>query len=176
MAQWQLLCYNELMADAETEKEWAKLKEIEAEKMKATQALAEEKENKENLAYFDAKMLKKRVKGFSKDPNVIIESAEKYSEKGVIFAPLGLALSIIGMMGGVLTEIGNFGLGGVIISSIPSGIGMILMFIAGFLAITTLVLVVAFAGKSKKKILHIIVADVFTIAVLVAGYFLKFMI
>ncbi len=176
MAQRRLLCYNEFMADAETEKEWAKLKKIEAEKMKAEQALEKEQSSKENLAFFDARMLKKRVRGFSKDPNLIIESAEKYSEKGVIFAPIGLALDIIGMMGGILTEIGNFGLGGVIISGIPSGIGMTLMLVAGFFAVTTLVLTLIFAGKSKKKIMHIIVADVFTIVVLVAAYFLKFMI
>lgn len=129
-----------------------------------------------NLAYLNPKDFKKKARGFSKDPDAIIASAEKWSEKSVIFAAVGLALCIIGRMGGLLSEIGRFGLGGVIISDIPSSIGMVLMAVAGFLAIATLVLTLIYAGKSKKKIISIIIADVFTIAILVVGYFLNYMV
>ncbi|MBR5647805.1 hypothetical protein IKW73_02620 [Candidatus Saccharibacteria bacterium] len=125
-----------------------------------------------NLAYLNPKDFKKKARGFSKDPDAIIASAEKWSEKSVIFAAAGLALCIIGRMGGLISGIGRFGLGGVIISDIPSGIGAILMAVAGFLALSTLVLVLIYASKSKKKIIPIIVTDIFTIIVLVAGYFL----
>jgi cytochrome c biogenesis protein ResB len=164
------------MDGEKTEEERIKEERIQAERAKAAQALEEEQPSKENLAYFDAKLFKKQARGFSKDPDAIIASAEKFSEKGVIFAPLGLALSIIGRMGGIVTELGHLGLGGVIISGIPSCIGTGLTYLAGFLALATLVVSLINVGKSKKKIRSIIIADLFTIAVLLAGHFLKNMI
>ncbi len=110
------------MADEETEKEWKKSKRIEAEQMKAVRALAEEKPDKINLAFLDPKTTKTR--GWSSDLDVILASIERMGNRAIFLAMGGIVLSIIGYVGGIVTFVSNLGLAGVMISSLPSGVGM----------------------------------------------------
>lgn len=124
------------MADKETELEWEKSKRIEAERMKAVKDLEEQKPDKISLAYLDPKMTK--VKGWSKDPDVMLASTERMANRAVVLVISGAVLSIIGMAGGIVTETSNLGLGGVLISGLPSGVGMLLMGIGAIMSLVVI--------------------------------------
>lgn len=121
------------MADAETEAEWEKSKRIEAERMKAAKALAEEKPDKSNVAFLDPKETK--TKGWSNDTNVILVSAERMGNRAIILAICGVVLMIIGFAGGMVTETSKLGMAGMLISSLPSGVGLLCMGLAVLMAI-----------------------------------------
>lgn len=122
------------MADRETELEWARLKRIEAERMKAVQAIEKEKPSKANLAFLDTSTIKR---GWSRDKNAIIQSAEKMGDRSILLAICGVALSFIGMAGGIVTAMDSLGLAGVIISGIPSTLGLICRGLALLMAAIT---------------------------------------
>ena len=109
------------MADSDTEKWALKSKQIEAERTKAARDLASQKPDKANLAFLDPKTTK--VKGWSKDPDVIRADAERMGNRALIFAIAGVTLSLIGYVGGIVISSSRLGVGGVIISGLPSGIG-----------------------------------------------------
>ena len=75
-------------ADAETEKEWAKSKRIDEERMKAARALSDEKPDKVNLAFLGPNMTK--VKGWSSNPNVILASIERMGNRSMALALGGI--------------------------------------------------------------------------------------
>lgn len=124
------------MADKETELEWEKSKRIEAERMKAVKDLEEQKPDKISLAYLDPKMTK--VKGWSKDPDVMLASIERMSNWAVVLVVGGAVLSVIGMFGGIVAETSNLGLGGVLVSGLPSGVGMLLMGIGAIMSLVVI--------------------------------------
>ena len=136
------------MADKETEAEWAKSKRIEAERMKAAQAL-NEKVSQENVAYLDPQSTK--VKGWSSDANVIMASAERMGNKAVILAFTGVVLGIIGYAGGMVTTTFNLGMAGVIISALPSGAGFMCLGVAVLMAIITIGNEIVQKVKYKRK-------------------------
>ena len=109
------------MADSDTEKWALKSKQIEAERTKAARDLASQKPDKANLAFLDPKITK--VKGWSKDPDVIRADAERMGNRALIFAIAGVTLSLIGYVGGMVTSTFDLGLGGIIVSGLPSSIG-----------------------------------------------------
>lgn len=121
------------MADGDTEKWALKSKQIEAERMKAARDLAGQKPDKANLAFLDPKSTK--VKGWSKDPDVIKADIERMGNRALIFAVAGAALSLIGYVGGIVTSSFKLGLGGVMISGLPSGIGYLCLGIAVLLGL-----------------------------------------
>ena len=137
------------MADQETEQEWAKSKRIEAEKMKAARALAQAKPDQSNLAFLDPKATK--VKGWSSDPDVKLASIERMGNRAIIFALGGIVLSIIGYVGGMVTVSSNLGLAGVIISSLPSGLGMFLVGIGIIMSLVTIGTEITYKIKSGHK-------------------------
>ena len=137
------------MADAETKKEWAKSKRVETERMKAAQALAEEKPNKVNQAYLDPKATK--VKGWSNDPDVILANAERMGNRSMIFALGGILMSIIGYTGGIVTSTFNLGLGGVVISGLPSMIGKFCVFAGVLMSLVTVGCETYFKFKNRRK-------------------------
>ena len=138
------------MADVETEQEWEKSKRIEAERMKAAQALAESKPEKAGLEFLGPK--KTKVKGWSNDPDVMIASAERMGNRALIFAIGGIVLSVIGYAGGMVGSGFNLGLAGAIISALPSGIGMLLMGIGVLMALVTMGVEVYHKIKAKRKL------------------------
>lgn len=121
------------MADSDTEKWALKSKQIEAERMKAAEDLANQKPDKSNFAFLDPKATK--VKGWSKDPDVIRADAERMGNRALIFAIAGVMLSLIGYVGGMVTSSFKLGLGGVIISGLPSSIGYVCLAIAVLLGL-----------------------------------------
>lgn len=151
------------MADSETEAEWAKSKRIEEERKKAAQALLEEKPSKANLAYLDPKQQKRG--GFSKDPDATLDSAEKFSEKSMMLVMLGVPLCVIGMLGSVVSQGSSSGTGIAIMSGILMGVGGIGVAIAVFLAIVSLVVVLIWGRRSKRKISNALWPAITTIVV-----------
>ena len=138
------------MADSETE-DWAnKSRQIEAERMKAAKALEEEKPDKSGLAFLDPKATK--VKGWSNDPDVIIANAERMGNRALIFAVCGAVLDIIGMVGSMVTSANDLGMGGLIISGLPSGIGMLGIGLAFLLAVITVGVEVFYKLKKGRKV------------------------
>lgn len=136
------------MADEETEAEWAKSRRIEAEKMKAARALANEKPNKTNLAFLDPKVTK--VKGWSNDPDVILADGEKMGNRALIFAIGGLILSFIGTMGGIVSSTFNLGLAGIILA-LPSALGLVCLGVAMLMAISAISCEVYLKTKKGRK-------------------------
>lgn len=136
------------MADEQTQVEWEKSKRIEAERMKAARALADETPDKSNLAFLDPKATK--VKGWSADSDVILADGEKVGNRSLIFAIAGIVLSVIGSMGSIVSTTFNLGLAGVILD-IPRWIGVVLMAIAVLMAIVSIVCEVYFKAKRKRK-------------------------
>lgn len=111
------------MADAETEAEWAKLRRVEEEKQKAARAIENEKNDKTNLVYLDPKSTK--AKGFSRDRDVVMRAVEKFTNYSIIFVVFGVVLSIIGRVGGMVSDANHLGMGAMVISGLPGMLGMV---------------------------------------------------
>lgn len=156
------------MADAETEAEWAKSKRIEAERAKANKALAAglEKEQKRNAAYLA--MDSSRVKGYSRDPQVIMHSAEKFADIGLICAAAGLVFAILNMMAMLVTIANRLGLAGAALSGIL-GAGQGLGFgLGAFFALLSFGAAVYCRIKSGIKITRVLVAVALTTFIIVS--------
>ena len=137
------------MADQETEAEWEKSKRIEAERMKAARALAEERPDKANLAFLDPKATK--VKGWSNDPDVILADGEKMGNRALIFAVAGVILSFISSMGSIVSSTFDLGMAGVILE-IPGWVGLILMALAVLMAIAAISCEAYLKVRKKRKL------------------------
>ena len=159
------------MADKETEAEWEKSKRIEAERMKAARAAAEDKPDKSNLAYLDPKTTK--VKGWSGDFDVIMASAERIGNRSLIFAIGGAVLDIIGMAGSTVATTYRLGLAGVLISGLPSGIGVFLMEVGILMAMVTIGSEIAFKLKHGIKFTVAIYSAIASILVIVFYAFVR---
>ena len=136
------------MADAQTEAEWEKSKRIEAERMKAARALAEEKSDRVNAAFLDPKLTK--VKGWSNDPDVILANGEKMGNRAIIFAVTGIVLLFIGTMGSLVSSTFNLGLAGVILE-IPSMLGLVGIGIAVLMGLAAISCEVYLKVKKGRK-------------------------
>lgn len=122
------------MADSNTEKWALKSKQIEAERMKAARDLNEsQKLDKANVAFLDPKTTK--VKGWSSDPDVIVADIERMGNRALILAVAGIILCLIGSIGEITSSSFKLGLGGAIISALPSGIGYLCLGTAMLLAL-----------------------------------------
>lgn len=138
------------MADPEVEQEWEKSKRIEAERIKAVQDLEESKPDKSSLAYLDPKHTK--VKGWSKDPDVVVADIERMSNRALIFVIGGVILAFVGSAGGIVGQSFQLGMAGVIISELPSGVGMLLMGLGVLMALITIGVEIYFRIKKGRKI------------------------
>ena len=137
------------MVDSETE-EWAeKSKRIEAEKMKAAWALAEEKSDKSYLAYLDPKTTK--VKGWTTDSDVILASIERLGNRSIVLAISGIILSIIGQAGSIVSETFNLGLGSMVISGIPGGVSLFCTGLAIIMAVVVMGSEIFYKVKQGRK-------------------------
>lgn len=136
------------MADEQTEAEWKKSKQIEAERMKAARAIAEEKPDRVSAAFLDPKSTK--VKGWSNDPDVILADGEKMGNRALVFAFAGVVLSFIGTMGSIVSETFNLGLAGVILD-IPHWVGLACIALAVLMAMAGVSCEVYFKFKKKRK-------------------------
>ena len=138
------------MADLETQAEWAKSRAIEAERLKAAEAVKKEEEKfgRVNLAYADPKVTK--VKGYSRDLDVVLASSERMGNRSIILVVGGVVLAVIGDVGGVVSSTFNLGLAGLILD-IPGAVGWLLMGIGGLMAMATIVCEVYFRFKNGRK-------------------------
>lgn len=159
------------MADLETEGWAEKSKQIEAERMKAAKAVAEEKPDKSSLAFLDPKATK--VKGWSNDANVIVANAERMGNRAVVFAVCGMVLDIIGTVGGMVTSANNLGMGGLIISGLPSGIGLFGIGLAFLMAVITVGVELFYKLKNGRKMTMATWSAVAAIAVCVGYLWVK---
>ena len=157
------------MVDKKTEAEWVKSKRIEAEKLKADKALADEQPSKANLAYLDPKRTK--VKGFSKDKDVILASLERYGNRSFLFAILAVVFEIMGIAGEMVTRVGNLGSAGVMIAGVPSGLAMVLLGLAGISVIVAISGEIYFKAKTGRKFGSAFWSAVFAVPV-IGVYFL----
>ncbi len=137
------------MADEETEKEWAKSKRIDAERMKAARALLNEKPDKVNVAFLDPNATK--VKGWSNDPNVIFASIERMGNRSMALALGGIVLSVIGYVGGMVAVNFKLGAAGAMISGLPSGAGMILIGLAILMSLVVIGTEITYKIKNGRK-------------------------
>ena len=136
------------MADQETEAEWEKSKRIEAERMKAAKAFAEEKPDKSNLAFLDPKSTK--VKGWSNDPDVVLADGEKMGNRALILALSGIVLLFLGTAGSFVSSVYNLGLAGVVFE-ILDWVGLACMALAMLMALVGVSCEVYLKIKKKRK-------------------------
>ena len=156
------------MADQETE-EWAKKsKRIEAERMKAVKALAEEKTDKTNLAFLDPST---KVKGWSSDLDVIFARAERMSNVSILFAVLGVVFGLFSSVFGVVAEVNNLGLAGAGISIVIGVVKVIGIGVGVLTGLVALICTLVIARRAKRKVKHIIIASCFSLG-LIAVYYL----
>ena len=161
------------MADKETE-EWAeKSRQIEAERMKAVQALAKEKPDKTNLAFLDPKATK--VKGWSNDSDVLLADGEKMGNRALIFAFAGVVLSFISSMGSIVSSTFNLGMAGVIME-IPGWVGLALMALAVLMATAAISCEVYLRIKKRRKLSPAFWSSMGAIALIVVYYLVRWLI
>ena len=138
------------MADKETE-EWAKkTRAIEAERAKAAREVEKEQSSKVNVSYLDPRLTK--VKGFSRDPNVIRANTERMADRSVIFAIGGVVLNIIGRVGAMVATTSRLGAAGAMIAGLPEAIGMFGMGLAVLMALISGGSEVVFKLKYGRKL------------------------
>ena len=137
------------MADKETEAEWEKSKRIEAERMKAARAAAEEKPDRSSLAFLDPKATK--VKGWSNDPDVILADGEKMGNRALIFAVAGVILLFISSMGSIVSSTFDLGMAGVILE-IPGWVGLVCIALAVLMALAGISCEVYLKVRKKRKL------------------------
>lgn len=148
------------MADTDTEKWALESKQIEAERQKAIQALENEKTSKANLAYLDPKSTK--VKGWSKDPDVISADSERMGNRALILALGGVFLGIIGYFGG-----DNF------FSGLPSGLSSICLGVAVVLGLVVTGMELYWGIRQKKKLTLSFWTGLSTILIVVIFFIVK---
>ena len=156
------------MADAETEAEWAKSKRIEAEREKARKALETDlaAENKRNSAYLA--MDSSHVKGYSRDPQVIMHSAEKFADISLICAAVGLVLAVLNVAATLVSIAYRLGLAGAMLSAVFS-IGQLIGFgVGAFFALVSFVSAVYCRIKHGVKITRVLVAVALTTFIIVS--------
>lgn len=138
------------MADEATEAEWAKSKKIEEEKLKAVRALNEAEPDAKNIAYLDPEQVK--VKGWSKDRQLILVKAEKLGTWATILALTGVALGVIAVVGSLVGVANRLGMASIFISGIPATISYLCFGLAVFFGIIATVSALYYRLKDGKKL------------------------
>lgn len=158
------------MADQETEARWAKLRRIEEEKAKAARDLEERDENKANLAYLP--VIKPR--GFSRDPNVIMQSAERMANISITFCLLGVIFGIFNWIFSVIATTNNLGAsGGAVIAMVFNAINILGIGVAIITGIVTLGCTAVFARRTKRKVKPIIITASTSLILIVIYYLVQ---
>ncbi|MBR0242760.1 hypothetical protein IJQ51_02320 [Candidatus Saccharibacteria bacterium] len=156
------------MADQETEARWAKLRRIEAEKTKAARDLEERGENKANLAYLPIT----KPRGFSRDPNAIMQSAERMANISVIFCLLGVVFGVFENIFAMVMSANPYSsMGGGAIAIIFSAVNALGIGVAAITSVVALICTVVFARRTKRKVKPIIITAS-TSLILIVFYYL----
>ena len=161
------------MADEETQAEWKKSKRIEAERQKAMRAVEREGQSKADLAYLDPGATK--VKGFSRDPNVILADAERMANRAAILVIGGVVLRIIGDVGGIVSTSFNLGLAGVILD-IPGWVGLACLGVGVLMAMAVIGCEIYFKVKMGRRISSALWSAVAVLAIVVIYFVIRWLI
>lgn len=159
------------MVDSEIEKEWAKSKRIEEERMKAFHDTEAQKGHPENKAFLTP--VKPSKWRFYSDPDVTIRTAEKLTNAGVIMSVTGVVLMIIGIVGEVTSFANKLGAGAAIIAGLPTGLGLGLIGVAMFITVPSLVVAIIVGAKNKRNVKGVIWSAAFSIVLVVVFFVLK---
>lgn len=158
------------MADQETEARWAKLRRIEAEKTKAARDLEERGENKANLAYLP--IMKPR--GFSRDPNAIMQSAERMANISAISCLLGVVFGIFENVFAMVMSANPYSsMGGGAIAIIFSAVNALGIGVAAITSVVALICTVIFARRTKRKVKPIIITASTSLVLVAIYYFVR---
>lgn len=158
------------MADQETEARWAKLRRIEEEKAKAARDLVERGENKANLAYMPIT----KPRGFSRDPNVIMQSAERMANISIVFCSLGVIFGIFNWIFSVIATMNNLGAsGGAVIAMVFNAINILGIGVAIITGVVALGCTVVFARRTKRKVKPIIITASASLILIVIYYLVQ---
>lgn len=151
--------------DAETKAEWEKSKRVDAERMKAARELAKQSEPKANSTFFDLQ----KSRGFSRDPRMIMMSAERMANASILFAVLGTVFGFFSSVFAVVAQANNLGLAGAGIAMVFDAINAAGIGIAVITSVIALVCTLIFAWRTQYKIKPIIVTTTSAL-VLIAIY------
>ena len=151
------------MADAETEAEWAKLRRIEKEKQKAVKALEKTESDKTALSYLDPRPAK--TTGFSRNRETVMRAVEKFANASIIFIIAGVVLSFIARAGGIVSGVNNLGMGAVIISGLPSALGMACLVVAAVSAVTGIISSIYTKVKYKTDMKYTLLVSITTLII-----------
>lgn len=164
------------MADAKTEQEWEKSKRIEEERMKAVRNLNTANASKANAisaSFLDPSLTRK--KGYRRDPDAIMMSAEKFANAGAILAVAGAVLVFIGVAGGAVAQINELGAGGAIISGLPGSLGAGCIAVAVICALVGIISSFVFCKQIGKKSSTALRTSIITLIIVFVFILAKFM-
>ena len=155
--------------DEETKKEWEKSKRIEAERMKAAKALAEDRTSQINSAFLEPENSK--VKGFSRDTSRITRSIERATNFGLGFVVLGIILINLPK---ILMGVG-LGVPVGILLNILATAGLVLFYVAPILAGVSLGFSLFRKDLAGFREKNVIVSAVITLAIFGAYLIFEFL-
>ncbi len=153
------------MDDGEIEK----YQRIKVEREKAAEALRseDEKEMKRNSAYLalgDAK-----VRGYTRDPNVVMRGAERLANISVILAMFSVVMGLLSVAAQMISIVNNLGMASAVIVGIPVAISGISGVVSLGLAVLALWGAIMYGKKSRFRVKNTVVAAIASI-VIVGGY------
>ena len=147
----------------EEKKEWEKSKRIEAEKMKAARAIAEEKPSRVNSAFLDVKPT--NLKGYERDVESSIRSIERAGDFSVGMAILGIvvrfAIGMIPLPLGILAQVIKL-------------IGVCMLGISAILAIGSLSYVFYYRKKTEFKFKNVVITASIALMIVIIYVVLNF--
>ena len=141
--------------DDEAKEALEKKRRIEAERMKAIEALNKTEQNKANLAYLDAPV---KVKGFSWEPRALLMSAERMANASIVLAVLGIVFGVFSDVFSLVAQVNNLGLAGGAMSAIIGTIYTLGIMGAVLTGVITLVCVLVTARRTTYKVKPIAIA------------------
>lgn len=158
------------------EQDLEKLKRIKAERAKAEKALEKdlEKEKRINAAYLE--MDSSFVKGYSRDPVVIIHRAEKFANIGLVLTVVGLVFSVLTMAASLVSFVYRLGLAGAALSGILGGVQYICLGVGVFLSVVSFGAALYCKIKFGRDSKHVLITAGAAIFVVVLYYLLNYLI
>ena len=111
-----------------------------------------------------------KPKGFSKDPEVIMASAERLANVSIIFAILGVVFGIFSSFASIETSAFNLGLAGAGLVMVIGTVNTIGIGVAILTGLVSLVSSIIFASKTKRKVKPIIITASVSLAIVVIYY------
>ncbi|MBQ3476207.1 hypothetical protein IJH26_01705 [Candidatus Saccharibacteria bacterium] len=158
--------------DEKTKSEWEKSKRIEEERMKAARNLANHAESKANQAF----LAPEKARGFSRDPNVVMASAERMASISIIFTLLGIIFSIFSQIFAIVAEANKLGLAGSGVSMVLGAVQSIGIGVGALTGVIALVCTMIFGRKTHLNVKHIIITAGISVGLIIGFYIVQYLI